>query len=64
MATKPEEVTFPKVYTPEDVEKLVGCKYSKACSLIRKWNAELKAKGYETMRGRCPARYVHKKLYL
>lgn len=48
----------------EDVSKMASISMSKAYKLIQKWNAELKEKGFETLRGRVPKRYALERMGL
>ena len=36
---------------------------TKAYAIIKEYNAELEAKGYFTMRGKCPRKYFERKIY-
>jgi len=42
----------------EDVQKILKVPQSSAYAVIRTLNAELKQKGYLTIRGRCPTKYL------
>lgn len=47
----------------EDVMELLDCKQSMAYKIIRKLNNELKAKGYVTIAGRVPVKYLKERTY-
>lgn len=44
--------------TVEEVMELLHIKEGKAYQLMRQCNEELKAKGFMTVRGRCPRAYL------
>lgn len=48
----------------EDIAKLASISMSKSYKLIQKWNAELKEKGFETLRGRVPRQYAFERMGL
>lgn len=48
----------------EDIAKMASISMSQSYKLIRKWNAELKAKGFETLRGRVPRQYAFERMGL
>ena len=41
----------------------MGISRSKAYQIVREMNRELKAQGYLTVAGKCPARYFKQKFY-
>ncbi len=47
----------------EDVMELLDCKQSLAYKIIRTLNKELKAKGYVTISGRVPVKYLKERMY-
>ena len=55
-----KEKLFLKV---EDVCEILGCGRSKAYSVIRQLNSEMKQKGYITVTGRVNAKYFHERIY-
>lgn len=46
-----------------DVMELLGCKQAFAYKIIRTLNKELKAKGYVTISGRVPVKYLKERMY-
>ena len=42
---------------------MLGIGMTKAYAIIKEYNAELEAKGYFTMRGKCPRKYFEQKIY-
>lgn len=47
----------------KEVSQVLGVGMTKAYEVVRKYNAELNAKGYYTMRGKCPRKYFEQKIY-
>ena len=47
----------------KEVSRSLGIGMTKAYAVIKVCNAELEAKGYFTMRGRCPRKYFEQKIY-
>ena len=43
--------------TASEVAEIMGISRSKAYQIVREMNRELKAKGYLTVAGKCPAQY-------
>ena len=46
-----------------EISQMLGIGMTKAYAIIKKYNAELEAKGYFTMRGKCPRKYFERKIY-
>ena len=46
-----------------EISQMLGIGMTKAYAIIKKYNAELEAKGYFTMRGKCPRKYFEQKIY-
>ena len=46
-----------------EVSQILGVGMTKAYAVIKTYNAELDAKGYYTMRGKCPRKYFEQKIY-
>ncbi len=49
--------------TAQEVAEILGISYSKSYQIIRQMNKELKAQGYITIAGKCPAQYFKQKFY-
>lgn len=49
--------------TAEELSEAYGICLSKAYKLIRQLNAELEAKGFITVQGKVPRRYVEERVY-
>jgi len=49
--------------TATDVAKIMGISRSKSYQIVRAMNRELKAQGYLTVAGKCPAQYFKQKFY-
>ena len=49
--------------TATDVAKIMGISRSKSYQIVREMNKELKAQGYLTIAGKCPAQYFKQKFY-
>lgn len=47
----------------DEAMELLGVGRSKAYAILRQCNAELAAMGLMTFRGKCPRRYLYKKIY-
>lgn len=47
----------------KEVSQILGVGMTKAYAVIKACNAELDAKGYYTMRGKCPRKYFEQKIY-
>lgn len=47
----------------KEVSQILGVGMTKAYAMIKACNAELDAKGYYTMRGKCPGKYFEQKIY-
>ena len=47
----------------DEVQQMLGVGKTKAYSIIKKYNAELAAKGFLIIRGRCPRKYFEQKVY-
>lgn len=47
----------------KEVGQVLGVGMTKAYAVIRAYNAELDARGYYTMRGKCPRKYFEQKIY-
>lgn len=47
----------------KEVGQILGVGMTKAYAVIKACNAELDAKGYYTMRGKCPRKYFEQKIY-
>ena len=47
----------------KEVSQILGVGMTKAYAVIKTYNAELDAKGYYTMRGKCPRKYFEQKIY-
>ena len=47
----------------KEVSQILGVGMTKAYAVIKAYNAELDAKGYYTMRGKCPRKYFEQKIY-
>ena len=52
-----------KLLNVEDVQRLLGVKITKAYAVIRELNDELSAKGYLTVRGKVPEKYLLERFY-
>ena len=46
-----------------EISQMLGIGMTKAHAIIKEYNAELEAKGYFTMRGKCPRKYFEQKIY-
>ena len=46
-----------------EISQMLGIGITKAYAIIKEYNAELEAKGYFTMRGKCPRKYFEQKIY-
>ena len=46
-----------------EISQMLGIGMTKAYAIIKEYNAELEAKGYFTMRGKCPLTHNQKKGY-
>ena len=46
-----------------EISRMLGIGMTKAYAIIKEYNAELEAKGYFTMRGKCPRKYFEQKIY-
>lgn len=56
--------TQEKTYiTANELSEKLGISVGQAYKIIRELNSELKAKGYITVAGKCPRRYMEKKWY-
>jgi hypothetical protein len=51
-----------RFYNCCDIMEICECSKYKAYDLIRKWNAELEAKGYTTIQGKVVRRFADSKL--
>ena len=49
--------------TAAEVAEIMGISRSKAYQIVREMNRELKAQGYLTVAGKCPAQYFKQKFY-
>ena len=49
--------------TATEVAKIMGISRSKSYQIVREMNKELKAQGYLTVAGKCPAQYFKQKFY-
>ena len=47
----------------KEVSQILGVGMTKAYAVIKTYNAELDARGYYTMRGKCPRKYFEQKIY-
>lgn len=47
----------------KEVSQVLGVGMTKAYAVIKAYNAELDARGYYTMRGKCPRKYFEQKIY-
>ena len=47
----------------KEVSQILGVGMTKAYVVIKTYNAELDARGYYTMRGKCPRKYFEQKIY-
>lgn len=47
----------------KEVSQILGIGMTKAYAIIKEYNAELDAKGFFTMRGKCPRKYFEQKIY-
>lgn len=47
----------------KEVSQVLGVGMTKAYEVVKKYNAELDAQGYYTMRGKCPRKYFEQKIY-
>lgn len=47
----------------KEVSQILGVGMTKAYAVIKAYNAELDARGYYTMRGKCPRKYFEQKIY-
>ena len=52
-----------RFYTAKEVAGMLGVSESKAYTLIKSLNAELKEKGYITLAGKIPKAYFNEKCY-
>jgi hypothetical protein len=50
-------------YTVKDIQRILGISSSKAYSVIRGLNNELKAKGYITIAGKVSKKFFNEKYY-
>ena len=48
----------------KEVSQILGVGMTKAYAVIKAYNAELDARGFYTMRGKCPRKYFEQKIYL
>ena len=46
-----------------EISQMLGIGMTKAYAIYKEYNAELEAKGYFTMRGKCPRKYFEQKIY-
>ena len=46
-----------------EISQVLGLGMTKAYAIIKEYNAEFEAKGYFTMRGKCPRKYFEQKIY-
>ena len=46
-----------------EISQMLGIGMTKAYAIIKEYNVELGAKGYFTMRGKCPRKYFEQKIY-
>jgi hypothetical protein len=46
-----------------EVSEILGVGMTKAYAIIKEYNAELAARNYFTMRGKCPRKYFEQKIY-
>lgn len=46
-----------------EISQMLGIGMTKAYAIIKEYDAELEAKGYFTMRGKCPRKYFEQKIY-
>ena len=46
-----------------EISQMLGIGMTKAYAIIKEYNAELEAKGYFTMWGKCPRKYFEQKIY-
>ena len=46
-----------------EISQMLGIWMTKAYAIIKEYNVELEAKGYFTMRGKCPRKYFEQKIY-
>lgn len=46
-----------------EISQMLGIGMTKAYAIIKEYNTELEAKGYFTMRGKCPRKYFEQKIY-
>lgn len=53
----------PRFYNVKDITGIMGISESKAYTLIRQLNAELKEKGYITIAGKIPRVYFEERTY-
>lgn len=49
--------------TAVEVAEIMGISRSKSYQIVRDMNKELKAQGYLTVAGKCPAQYFKQKFY-
>ena len=49
--------------TATEVATIMGISRSKSYQIVREMNKELKAQGYLTVAGKCPAQYFKQKFY-
>ena len=47
----------------KEVSQVLGVGMTKAYEVVKKYNAELDAMGYYTMRGKCSRKYFEQKIY-
>ena len=47
----------------KEVSQILGVGMTKAYAVIKAYNAELDARGFYTMRGKCPRKYFEQKIY-
>ena len=52
-----------QLQSAKEVSQILGVGMTKAYSVIKAYNAELDARGYYTMRGKCPRKYFEQKIY-
>lgn len=52
-----------QVYTAKDLKELLGVSESMAYKYIRTMNSELEKKGFLTVRGKVPCRYVQERFF-
>ena len=52
-----------QLITAAELAEIMGISRSKSYQLVREMNRELKAQGYLTVAGKCPAQYFKQKFY-